>query len=224
MDFFTIAKKDVVDIEYPSSINLSHEYRYRIINQQNIEMCKICAWILCIEYMRQIDGLDYMLFSTGFLYYYARLRDEDEYLNVPVSSKSIILSLLENGTCEDHLYSDEPNADSIQNANSHKEYTIIEEIEPCIETFKYILGVCKHPIVCDLSLNIHTFTSHHIQNGEDSHSVLLVGYTETHFIYQNSYGETWGDRGFGYVPYNFVIEGNVTECYSVPTSCIKSEK
>lgn len=31
------------------------------------------------------------------------------------------------------------------------------------------------------------------------HNVLLVGYTETHWIIKNSYGPTWGDKGFGYI-------------------------
>jgi hypothetical protein len=30
------------------------------------------------------------------------------------------------------------------------------------------------------------------------HAACLVGYTATHFIVRNSWGERWGDRGFGY--------------------------
>ena len=30
------------------------------------------------------------------------------------------------------------------------------------------------------------------------HAACLVGYTGTHFIVRNSWGERWGDRGFGY--------------------------
>lgn len=31
------------------------------------------------------------------------------------------------------------------------------------------------------------------------HTLLLVGYTETHWILKNSWGESWGENGFGYV-------------------------
>lgn len=31
------------------------------------------------------------------------------------------------------------------------------------------------------------------------HSVLLVGYTATHWIIKNSWGTYWGDQGFGYI-------------------------
>jgi len=37
-----------------------------------------------------------------------------------------------------------------------------------------------------------------------AHSVLLVGYDDTkeQFKFMNSWGSDWGDRGFGYLPYN----------------------
>lgn len=31
------------------------------------------------------------------------------------------------------------------------------------------------------------------------HAVLLVGYTETHWIIKNSWGTGWGNQGFGYI-------------------------
>lgn len=31
------------------------------------------------------------------------------------------------------------------------------------------------------------------------HSILLVGYTATHWIVKNSWGAIWGDQGFGYI-------------------------
>lgn len=31
------------------------------------------------------------------------------------------------------------------------------------------------------------------------HAVVIVGYTETHWIIKNSHGTGWGNQGFGYV-------------------------
>jgi ribosomal protein S18 acetylase RimI-like enzyme len=41
-----------------------------------------------------------------------------------------------------------------------------------------------------------------------SHSVLLVGYDDQkrEFIFQNSWGVNWGDKGFGYLPYEVFRE------------------
>lgn len=35
-----------------------------------------------------------------------------------------------------------------------------------------------------------------------NHAVLLVGYTETHWIIKNSWGTSWGNGGYGYIPIN----------------------
>jgi C1A family cysteine protease len=38
------------------------------------------------------------------------------------------------------------------------------------------------------------------------HAILLVGYSDTNklFKFQNSWGIGWGDKGYGYLPYNYV--------------------
>ncbi len=48
-----------------------------------------------------------------------------------------------------------------------------------------------------------------------SHTVLLVGYDDAkkEFIFQNSWGKTWGDRGFGYVAYD-VFRATCIECWT----------
>lgn len=35
--------------------------------------------------------------------------------------------------------------------------------------------------------------------GSIDHAVLLVGYNTTHWIIKNSWGQTWGDKGFAYI-------------------------
>jgi hypothetical protein len=41
---------------------------------------------------------------------------------------------------------------------------------------------------------------------EGGHEILVVGYDDAkrHFIFVNSWGESWGDKGFGYLPYDYV--------------------
>lgn len=40
----------------------------------------------------------------------------------------------------------------------------------------------------------------HCPAGRIDHAVLLVGYTRTHWIVKNSWGTSWGDNGYGYIP------------------------
>ena len=44
------------------------------------------------------------------------------------------------------------------------------------------------------------------------HAVLAVGYRHAtrQFIFRNSWGPAWGDRGYGYLPYEFVASSALT--------------
>jgi C1A family cysteine protease len=39
------------------------------------------------------------------------------------------------------------------------------------------------------------------------HAILLIGYDDNSktFKFQNSWGTNWGDKGFGYIPYDYII-------------------
>jgi C1A family cysteine protease len=45
-----------------------------------------------------------------------------------------------------------------------------------------------------------------------AHCIILVGYDDnsSYFKFQNSWGEQWGDKGFGYIPYNYILNNNLT--------------
>lgn len=49
---------------------------------------------------------------------------------------------------------------------------------------------------------------------EGGHSVALVGYTSDRFIVRNSYGATWGDKGFGYASLHYA-QAAFTEAYGI---------
>jgi C1A family cysteine protease len=44
------------------------------------------------------------------------------------------------------------------------------------------------------------------------HAVLAVGYDHTRrlIIFRNSWGRTWGDHGYGYLPYAFFASADLT--------------
>lgn len=49
------------------------------------------------------------------------------------------------------------------------------------------------------------------------HAVLFVGYDDTKQLlkFKNSWGLAWGDRGYGYLPYNYVLSGNVCDVWTI---------
>lgn len=54
------------------------------------------------------------------------------------------------------------------------------------------------------------------------HAVLLVGYDDNkrHWIVRNSWGEAWGDKGYCYFPYEFLLDENLAADFW----CIKTLK
>lgn len=50
------------------------------------------------------------------------------------------------------------------------------------------------------------------------HAILLCGYCdkpqdrskEPYFIFRNSWGPGWGTKGYGYIPYRYILDGNLT--------------
>ena len=41
---------------------------------------------------------------------------------------------------------------------------------------------------------------------EGGHAVMAVGYTEEYFIIRNSWGDKWGDGGYFYMPYAYILD------------------
>ena len=62
------------------------------------------------------------------------------------------------------------------------------------------------------------------------HAVTLVGYDDAHpsgngvFVFRNSWGPTWGDGGYGYLPYSYLV--NTREAWTVegPTQSADSRR
>jgi len=61
--------------------------------------------------------------------------------------------------------------------------------------------------------NIDTFQPNTVRGG---HAVTIVGYTAAgRFIVRNSWGKSWGDKGFGYVTPAYIAAGFFDEAYGV---------
>jgi C1A family cysteine protease len=51
------------------------------------------------------------------------------------------------------------------------------------------------------------------ENMLGGHAVLAVGYDDTHkwFIIRNSWGVEWGDKGYFYMPYDYIVDDNLAD-------------
>ena len=59
---------------------------------------------------------------------------------------------------------------------------------------------------------LDTFDPNTIRGG---HAVCIVGYAADRFIVRNSWGTTWGDKGFGYASLSYINAGFFAEAYGI---------
>lgn len=242
-----ITKSDVDCIDFPKYKKLFEEYNYYIFNQGHNLSCSVAAVISMIEYLRQREGKNCQKFSVGFLYHNALVEEsEDKNLkSKSLSATSVIRSLFEKGSCLQEKWSStnpiniEPSHDAIIDALSRIKHSNVEILDIDLLVIKYIIGFCERPIVGIYEMdNLSEFSSSNSRNiiglnginclnglneiNRVRHSVLLVGYDdEENVIYiQNSYGESWGDSGFGRISYNSLNKFKLL--YSMDESCLKS--
>ena len=90
-----------------------------------------------------------------------------------------------------------------------------DQVMPIVEDLKWQLRAGKAVLIgIRLFYGFHNSTDGRIripENGESTcgrHVVLLVGYDdgEQCFIFKNSWGDVWGDHGYGFLPYIYVKE------------------
>lgn len=236
-----ITKDDVSIYDCPNEIYLNEEFDYFIFDQSDILICSVTAAITLVEYLRQKEGKKCEKFSVGFLYHNALLanRDFNQAQTIGLKAISVISAFLKHGTCKNDKWSclnplNNPSDEAIFDSLSRIKHTNIENMTPCIETIRYIIGFCMRPIVAVLNIyNKHKFFSGdksyiidaplHDEKIEDRHSIVLTGYNDSKRIieFQNSYGKEWGNNGFGRISYDYIPYFGIL--YSMDESCVKAD-
>lgn len=236
-----INKEDILDFECPCRIKLNEIYSYFIFDQGHNLSCSITAAISLIEYLRQKEGKKFEKLSVSFLYHEVMLT-EGISKNIGLKASSVIKALLKNGTCSQQKWLSsqnallEPSEDAVLDALSRIKHCCIELIDTSIETIRYIIGFCERPIVAILNIydkkRFYTMeTSYDIvvppknsSDLSDKHSILLVGYDDNEKViyFQNSYGNEWGNCGFGRISYDYIPFFSLL--YSMDESCIKGDE
>lgn len=162
--------------------------------------------------------------SRLFLYYNERAREGLTGTNAPVSLRSGYKSVATQGVCAEAMwpYRDDRFAatppprcyDAALEHRAIRYFRLRRELvmfRSCLaEGFPFTLGlsVCtsfETPAVQRTGA-VPVPKAHERQLG--GHAVLIVGYDDRRrlFTFQNSGGRTWGHRGFGTLPYAFLLE------------------
>ena len=216
-------------LTFPKKVDL-REYTREIENQGTTNSCVANAAVSALELMAYRDGSG-MNFSRLFLYYnvrapYPKLRGRDEgaYVSEGFKQASKI------GICPERTWTfsyknvnTKPSANAYKEAFNHKvlEYRRVnvksqgtDGIKAALSSgYPVIIGVFLGKGFARLKGPLHLQSYTGCKNQADywgGHAMNIVGYDDNlnggSYILENSWGSSWGDNGFGAIPYDVMFE------------------
>ncbi|CAF5131517.1 unnamed protein product, partial [Rotaria sp. Silwood1] len=183
------------------------------------------------EYLIMKNSGKHIDVSRLFIYYNARLKDpryQNGLWDGGVSLSRGVTALEEFGCCKESLY-----PFIIENINKQPpavcyeegiKYRIVDsmpitvnlnQMKACLaQEFPFAFALATYKSFFDAKRNGGYVPMPNLNDEQQNtkhgmHAMLAVGYDDysQSFIVRNSWGETWGDRGYCYIPYDYMANG-----------------
>ena len=210
---FNFIKKNI-----PSFIDLRNDVN-TVYDQEDLSSCTANALCSMIRYNNpNLKG------SRLFLYYNERVLDNNIFQDVGAKLSDGIQSLLKHGLCHESeweyditKYALKPPDECYLSALENKA-KLVQNINNDTLSMKLSL-INGNPFVVGISI-YESFESDEVENSGivkmpqkdeeclGGHACLVVGYDDEkqHWIMQNSWGPDWGDNGYFYLPYKYLLD------------------
>lgn len=222
--------KPHADVQLPAMVDL-RSLCPPVFDQGQLGSCTANAGIAAYMMLKKTNDMKSRLFQ----YYEERVLEaqvEGDQTIVQQDSgaciRDIVVILNNNGACpeSDMPYSDDqsvltevPSPQVISDAGTSKigsYYSV-----PDVNGIKQVLALKQEPVCIGISVYDSFESSDVAQTGiipipdttketvQGGHAVLVVGYDDSKqwFIVRNSWGDSWGDKGYFYLPYEFFNKG-----------------
>lgn len=223
----------------PASFDLSANCS-AVKDQGSTGACTAFSGVGCVEFLQTKYEASPELFSELFVYWYSRELDGAAPTDDAGSYLRSACSVLRNrGVCLSATfpygagdYKVQPSGGADTEAATYKvlsyaryeDGTTLSERTALIETLKAGLA-SGYPIMvgflCFENLYDDVNGAIPLPSGSiiGGHAVVLVGYDDVQqrFKFKNSWSTSWGDNGYGYLPYYFYLHGLMWDCWSVFT-------
>ena len=195
------------------------------VEEQVGSSCVANALTGAYEYIAKREMQDESEVSRLFVYYNARYLNDAQNEDSGSFMEYAIKGLQEYGACsesnwpnDESLILEEPHEDAYAEAENFK-ITDSQSLGTDLDVWRNALAE-GHPI----AFALNTFESfdeacnnkgrvsmpkkkESVRETDDWHAMLAVGYSDPDkvFIVRNSWGKDWGEKGYCYIPYDYVI-------------------
>jgi len=225
----------------PPLMDLRPSEHFDIYDQGVLGSCTANAIGAAFHYALVKQGITDFAPSRLFIYYNERAMEGSEKIDAGAMIRDGIKSLHKIGTCSEKewpynidLFAAKPPTSAYSHAANERaeKYSrvpqTLKDMQACIAGgFPFVFGFT----VFDSFMSEQVRSSGYMTMPclHDSmlggHAVLAVGYDDKkkHFIVRNSWGEEWGDKGYFYMPYDFITVSDL--CHDLWTvSFVKSQE
>lgn len=216
------------DKSLPTKIDLRDEFG-KVYDQGQLGSCTaqaICGTLVFNEKQDNKTNIEYFMPSRMFLYYNERNMEGNPTKDSGASLRDGLKSIKTIGICSEDdwvydtsVFNIKPNEKCYKDALEHTNI-IYKRIPQFIDQLQQTL-VKGLPIICGISV-YESFESDTVAKTGmipmptlnekllGGHAIVIVGYDdeEKYWICRNSWGETWGDKGYFYLPYDYMVRKN----------------
>ena len=216
-------------ITLPSMVDLRDENMPPIYNQDKLSSCTGNAIAAAIHYIISKSEYDDIEPSRLFIYYNERLLEDNTGQDAGAYLYDGIKSVATFGVCDETLWPYDINMVNVKPSQKCYEWAFTE-----ISTKYFMIDsnntndiknvlASGYPVLCGIMVYESFKNDSATQTGNIStpnvkkekllggHAICIVGYDDNKqaFIVRNSWGTTWGDNGYCYIPYDYIANINL---------------
>lgn len=211
----------------PSSVDL-RPHCGPILDQQSLGSCTSNAIASALEFDQKKQGLPEATPSRLFIYYNERSMEGTVNSDSGAMIRDGIKSVNRQGACAESLwpydiskFTIKPPTSCYQNALSHRAISYqrvtrsLAQMKGCLASgFPFVFGITVYE-----SFESDQATQTGIipmpaayEQVLGGHAILMVGYDSARhvFYFMNSWGTSWGDKGFGYIPEAYMLDSGLS--------------
>jgi C1A family cysteine protease len=196
-------------------------------DQGELGSCTACALVGNLEFLKKAQTKSVINFSKMFLYYNERVIRHAVKTDSGASLRDGIKTLVKVGDSLEKfwpydisLFTKKPSQKAYENALNYQitSYYSIKSLNEMKHTlasgFPFVFGVAVY----------ESFETEKVTKSGNvplpkkderllgGHAILAVGYDDKKeiFIFRNSWGESWGDKGYGQLPYAYLSNSHLS--------------
>jgi C1A family cysteine protease len=218
-------------LEYVTAENLPTSVDLRkdcpdVYNQGALGSCTANAIGACFDFIHKKTKNNFIYPSRLFIYYNERAMEGSIKTDSGAMIRDGIKSVVNLGTCTEKTwpyiiskFTKKPTVKSYREAKKYQalEYkrldnTNVNELKKCLaDNLPFVFGISVYNSFYRANSNGNVPMPVQSDNLLGGHALLCVGYNDDKkvFIVRNSWGESWGDKGYCYIPYDYLTDPNL---------------